>query len=155
MVRREEDRPQRETGEGEVCASSCVSPAGESPAPVSAGAPASRPPTSLGETLEVEAGRQKPLRREQQRGPQHEVKPAASTELPRGSRAAHVTAKATSGARRSGAVRAAGSPGVGGAARVEGETRNTRGPSARPLSGQDGPYKPKAKSGVVQRESEG
>jgi RNA-directed DNA polymerase len=33
--------------------------------------------------------------------------------------------------------------------------RNRRGPSARPVSGQGGSYKPKAKSSAVQRESEG
>jgi RNA-directed DNA polymerase len=55
----------------------------------------------------------------------------------------------------SGGARATGSLGVWGAARVEGGARNTRGPSARPVSGQDGSYKPKAKSSVAQRESEG
>jgi hypothetical protein len=48
-----------------------------------------------------------------------------------------------------------GSGGVGGAARVQGEARNTRGPSAQPLSGRGGLNKPKAKLGAVQRESEG
>jgi len=38
---------------------------------------------------------------------------------------------------------------------VHGEVRNTRDPSARPPSGQGAPYKPKAKSAAVQRESEG
>jgi len=38
---------------------------------------------------------------------------------------------------------------------LEGEVRNTRGPSARLLSQQAGSYKPKAKSSGVQRESEG
>jgi RNA-directed DNA polymerase len=38
---------------------------------------------------------------------------------------------------------------------VSGGVRNTRGPSAQPLSRQGGLYKPKAKSGAVQRESEG
>jgi len=38
---------------------------------------------------------------------------------------------------------------------VQGETRNTRGPSARPWSRRARPYKPKAKSGRAQRESEG
>jgi len=47
------------------------------------------------------------------------------------------------------------SGGVGGAARVQGEVRNTRDPSAQPVSGQGGSYKPKAKSSAVQRESEG
>jgi RNA-directed DNA polymerase len=48
-----------------------------------------------------------------------------------------------------------GSGGVGGAARVQGGVRNTRGPSAQPVSGRGGSNKPTAKSGAVQRESEG
>jgi RNA-directed DNA polymerase len=48
-----------------------------------------------------------------------------------------------------------GSGGVRGAARVRGEARNTRDPSAQPESGRGGSYKPKAKSSAVQRESEG
>jgi hypothetical protein len=81
------------------------------------------------------------------------VKPAASTEEQSGRRGAHVTAKATP---------AGGDPkppvgpgGVRGAARVQGGERNTRGPSAQPVSGRGGSYKPKAKSSAVQRESEG
>ena len=42
-----------------------------------------------------------------------------------------------------------------GAARVQGEERNTRGPSAPPQSRQGGSYKPKAKASAAQRESEG
>jgi RNA-directed DNA polymerase len=38
---------------------------------------------------------------------------------------------------------------------VQGEVRNTRDPSARPVSGRGASYKPKAKSTAVQRESEG
>jgi len=38
---------------------------------------------------------------------------------------------------------------------VQGEVRNTRGPSAQPASRQGVPYKPKAKAGAAQRESEG
>lgn len=38
---------------------------------------------------------------------------------------------------------------------MQGDVRNTRGPSARPSSRQARPYKPKAKSGRAQRESEG
>ena len=45
--------------------------------------------------------------------------------------------------------------GVWGAARVQGQVRNVRGPSARPESGQASSYKPKAKSSRAQRESEG
>jgi RNA-directed DNA polymerase len=47
------------------------------------------------------------------------------------------------------------SGGVEGAARVSGGVRNTRGPSAQPVSRQGGSYKPKAKWSAVQRESEG
>jgi RNA-directed DNA polymerase len=47
------------------------------------------------------------------------------------------------------------SGGVGGAARVQGEGRNTRDPSAQSVSGQGGSYKPKVKSSAVPRESEG
>ena len=101
------------------------------------------------------AGCQKPLRREQVRGPQHEVKPAASTDLQPESRAGHVTAKATSPAPRSGGVRAGGLGGVWGAARGYGGGRNTRGPSAQPGSGQRVSHKPKVKAGAAQRESEG
>jgi RNA-directed DNA polymerase len=105
------------------------------------------------------AGRRKPVSRrepcsgEQARGPQHEVKPAASTHLQSGSRAAHFTAKATSAALVSERVVDPG--GVRGAARVQGEARNTRDPSASPSSGQGAPYKPRAKSAAAQRESEG
>ena len=101
------------------------------------------------------AGRRKPLRRKQARGPQHEVKPAASTDLQPESRAAHVTAKAMSAARASGVAGAAGLGGVGGAARVQGDARNARDPSARPESGQGAGYKPKAKARAVRRKSEG
>jgi len=106
-----------------------------------------------------QAGRQKPVRRreprngEQARGPQHEVKPAASTEEQSGSRAAHFTAKATRVTRV--LERVIGPGGVRGAARVQGEVRNTRAPSAQPLSRQGGSYKPRAKSSAAQRESEG
>ena len=83
------------------------------------------------------------------------MKPAASTELQRGSRAEHVTAKARLAAHETGGERAAESSGVRGAARVEGEVRNRRDPSARPESGRSGSYKPMVKSRRVQRESEG
>jgi hypothetical protein len=99
--------------------------------------------------------RRRPRSGEQERGPQHEVKPAASSQLQGESRAAHVTAKATPPAPGSGQKRARGLPGVEGAARVQGEERNTRGPSALPSSRQSAPYKPKAKSAAAQRESEG
>src|SRR6266545_3899396 len=151
MVRREEaERTSRDVRE----ASSCTSPAGASPVSVSAGAPSSRSAVRA-EMPEAEAGRQEPLRRKQQRGPQHEVKPAASTDLQRESRAAHVTAKAKFRTPQSGGTRERDLSGVWGAARVEGEVGNTRDPSARSLSRQGGSYKPKAKSSAVQRKSEG
>ena len=151
MVRRDDDE-QLSLFRSEE--SGCTSPAGESPAPVIAGEPDSRS-TGHSEMGAAEAGRRKPLRREQQRGPQHEVKPAASTNLQRESRAAHVTAKAMLDAQQSGRESASSLSGVGGAARVEGEVRNTGGPSAQSLSRQGGSYKPKAKSSAVQRKSEG
>jgi hypothetical protein len=99
------------------------------------------------------AGCRKPPRRKQERGPQHQVKPAASKEKQSESRAAHVTAKATPIAPAP--ERATDLGGVEGAARVRGGVRNTRGPSAQPVSGQGGSYEPKAKSSAAQRESEG
>jgi RNA-directed DNA polymerase len=154
VVRREVDEG-RSWGPASAC---CASPAGGSPASVSTGAPSSRPQASGGD-LVVRAGRQKPASRreplsgERVHGPQPEVKPAASTDLQPGSRAAHITAKATSSA---GEPEPAGGPGgVWGAARGQGEARNTRDPSAWPWSRQARPYKPKAKSGRAQRESEG
>src|SRR6266852_121049 len=130
-------------------------PAGESPVRASAGAPGSRPQPQ-GEIPAGRAGRQKPsIGREQERGPQHEVNPAASTEEQWESRAGHVTAKARSVAQRSGATGATGLPGVEGAARAQGSVRDRRDPSAQPASGEARPYKPKAKSGGAQRESEG
>ncbi len=143
---------------GGSAAACCACPTGESPVPVGVGAPGSRPQVLEGD-LCARAGRQKPARRrkprngEQARGPQHEVKPAASTDLQPAGRAAHVTAKATSPERDP--KREGDRGGVWGAARVQGQVRNVRGPSARPESGQARSYKPKAKSSRVQRESEG
>ncbi len=82
---------------------------------------------------------------EQVRGPQHEVKPAASSHPQSEGRAAHVTAKATP----------KGLGGVEGAARVQGSTRNAREPSAQPLSRLGASYKSKTKAGTAQRKSEG
>ena len=148
MVRRDAGRD-REAESRFACGNS---PAGESPVPVGAGAPGSRPQVSREDPC-ARAGRQEPLRREQERGPQHEVKPAASSDSQSGSRAAHFTAKATSVA--SDPEHAAGPGGVGGAARVQGEVLNSGDPSAQPLSRRARSYKPRAKSGRVQRESEG
>jgi hypothetical protein len=129
-------------------------PAGASPASVSAGAPSSRPQPRE-ETRVGQAGCRKPLRREQVRGPQHHVKLAASSDLQPESRAAHITVKATPPASQSGDAHAGGLGGVWSAARGHGEERNTRDPSAQPGSGQRGSYKPPAKSSAAQRESEG
>jgi hypothetical protein len=133
---------------------SCTCPTGESPVPVNAGVPGSRV-AERGEIHVAEADRQKPLRREQSRGPQHQVKPAASIDSTTESRAAHVTAKATSRAPESRAERMRDLCGVGGAARVEGQVRNVGDPSVQPQSRQSGSYKPKAKLSAAQRESEG
>ena len=56
---------------------------------------------------------------------------------------------------QSGGARVAGLGGVGGAARVHGEERNTRGPSAPPWSRQRDAYKPTVKARRAQRVSEG
>ena len=157
MVCREAMDETRPTGRGAFNVR-CTSPAGERSASVSVGAPGSRPQVMKGD-LHAQAGCRKPARRrepcngEQARGPQHEVKPAASTEEQSGGRADHVTAKATPAARAP--KHAVGLGGVWGAARVQGGVRNTGGPSAQPQSRQDGSYKPKAKASVAQRESEG
>src|SRR5881397_262968 len=105
-------------------------PAGASPAQTGTGASGSRPP-GRGEISAAEAGRRKPLRREQARGPQHQVKPAASTDEQCRSRAAHVTAKATLAMQKSGATPIASPAGVRGAARAQGSVWNRRDPSAR------------------------
>src|SRR5947208_397145 len=89
--------------EGVPC---CTDPAGESPARVGAGAPGSRPAPEA-ETPTGEAWCQKPSPTkvgggEQQRGPQHQVKPAASSQKQSESRAEHVAAKAKFTARESG-----------------------------------------------------
>src|SRR4029450_1024653 len=114
------------------------SPTGASPVSVSAGAPSSRPQAS-GETPRPQAGCHKPLRREPARGPQPDVKPAASTDLQPESRADHDTVKATPAAAPAGG-HAVGLGGVWGAARVHGAELNTRGPSAQPESGQRGAH---------------
>jgi RNA-directed DNA polymerase len=148
MVRRDDaDGP-----EGAPTESCCASPTGGSPVPVGVGAPGSRPP-ERGEILGAEARRQEPRKGEQERGPQHEVKPAASTDKQWESRAAHVTAKATRDDRDP--KRSARLSGVRGAARVQGEARNTGDPSAPPPSRQGASHKLKVKASAAQRESEG
>jgi len=156
MVHREDTEltEARPTGEA---VSRCIVPAGEIPVRVIAGEPDSRPALEA-ERSKGEAWCQKPLRAkadsgEQVRGPQHEVKPASSKHLQSESRAEHVAVKAMFLARESGWARSLG--GVWGAAREQGAERNTRGPSVTWVKPQSCPSKPKAKCGVVQRESEG
>jgi hypothetical protein len=133
--------------------SSCASPAGASPASVSIGAPSSRSPEPR-EIVEAEARRQEPSNGRQGRGPQHEVKLAASTDTQSGSRAAHVTAKATSSTRLSEAIDE-DSRGVWSAARVQGEARNTGDPSARPRVRGTRTDQADGQAIAVQRKSEG
>jgi hypothetical protein len=133
-------------------------PAGDSPASVTAGEPSSRP-AARGEILDAEAGRQKRVRQrellslEQARGPQLHVKSAASTEEQSEGRAAHVTAKAAITSLVPDRDVVLG--GVRDAARVQGSSGNTRGPSAPSVMRQGGSNKSMTKSSVAQRESEG
>ena len=146
----------RDDNDGEVipAGSRCASPAGASPASVSVGAPSSRSPEP-GEILEAEARRQEPVNNGRQgRGPQHEVKLAASTELRSGSRADHFTAKATSTTKRSEAV-VEGSRGVESAARVHGEARNTGDPSTQFAVTNTRIEQADGQARAVQRKSEG
>ncbi len=124
-----------------------------SPVQARTGTPGSRPRLVLERGWAV-AGRQEPQWREQARGPQHQVNPAASTEKQWERRAAHGTVKARSATYTSGNG-VTGLPGVWGTARVHGLVGNRRDPSAPPWSGQGRSYKPMAKSSVAQRESEG
>jgi hypothetical protein len=132
--------------------SRCASPAGASPASVSIGAPSSRSPETS-ESSEAEARRQEPSDGRQGRGPQHEVKLAASTDTQLGSRAAHFTAKAISSTRSSEAI-VEDSRGVGSAARVHGEARNTGDPSAQPRVGGTRSDQAEGQARAVQRKSE-
>ena len=157
MVRPEERRQER--APARVWRRSCWTVlGGVSPLPVSAGAPGSRSRVR-GEIVGSQAGCQKPKRRkvrrdgEQARGPQHQVKPAASSDLRSESRAAHVTAKAMLVPPKPDGVTSFG--GVGGVARVQRNVRNRRDPSDKSLSRQVEPYKPKVKAASGQRESEG
>ena len=134
--------------------SRCASPAGASPASVSIGTPSSRSPEPR-EIAEAEARRQEPVNNGRQgRGPQHEVKLAASTDPLTGSRADHVTAKATSSTIQSETV-VEDSCGVGSAARVQGEARNTGDPSARPQVRGTRSEQAEGQARAVQRKSEG
>ena len=158
MVRPDENSPPLHCDEQ---FSGCVDPAGASPARGDIGVPVSRS-QAWRETAASRAGRQEPGKQlllftgEQARGRQHEVKPAASTEKQWESRAAHVTAKATSTRARSGhQPGGVDLPGVWGVARVQGPTWNRRDPSAQPESGQGAPHKAKSKANAAQRKSEG
>jgi hypothetical protein len=156
MVRRDDSSPP-EGQPTEGAESRCICPAGERPVRVIAGEPGSRPapeaqrPTGGAWCRKPLAA--KAVRGEQQRGPQHQVKPATSTDRQSESRAKHVGAKAMSAARESGC--AVGLGGVWGAARAEGEMRNTGDPSQQPLSRRGSAYKPMVKAQRVERESEG
>lgn len=148
MVRRDDD-------DGlDPALSRCASPAGASPVPVSVGAPGSRSPEPR-EIVEAEARRQEPGNTGRQgRGPQQDVKLAASTETQSGSRADHFTAKATSSTKLSEAIDE-DSRGVGSAARVQGEARNTGDPSARPRVRGTRTDQAEGQAIAVQRKSEG
>ena len=154
-------RPDEAEGPGlnRVEASRFVDPAGASPVQSDTGTTGSRL-QAREEIRRSTAEHRKPWTQhglfpgEQARGRQHQVKPAASTQKQWESRAAHVTAKATSTSASTGQSSAVGLPGVEGVARVQGSTRNRRDPSAQPESGRSASNKPKVKSSAVQRESE-
>ena len=141
-----------------VCCTGWTILGGDSPLLVSAGAPGSRSQAAREISLS-HAGCQKPkvskvlVDGEQACGPQHEVKPAASTKKPTESRVAHFPTKAMpSVLRPDGAL---GFGGVWGVARMQRIVRNRRGPSELSTSRQKGSYKPKVKARSAQRESEG
>ena len=156
MERRDDDRNLAEDVGGNLVSCRGDS-AGKSPASVSAGAPSSRP-AAKGEIPTAEAGCRKRasqhelVSEKQARGPQHEVKPAAPKEEQPESRAGHFAAKTTSRARAPERVVDLG--GVWGAARVQGSPRNTRDPSAPPLSRPEDGNRPKAKAVLAQRKSD-
>ena len=118
---------------------SCDSPAGVSPVRVSAEAPGSRPWVG-GEIPLPEQGVKSLERREQGRGPQHQVKLAASSDYqPKGAwegRAGHVAAKATDSGL--GSERPLDLPGVESAGRDEGLSRNRRDPTWQPSQAKTG-----------------
>jgi RNA-directed DNA polymerase len=137
MVRPEEQTRMTEKA-GERVGSGCIVTAGESPAPVSAEAPGSRPHEGR-ESVQSRAGCQKPVQVDRGRsgGPQRvvNVEQASSHYQPKGDwerRADHVAAKAMHSAPES--ERALGFPGVVAAARREGTMRNRREPSRRSTS---------------------
>jgi hypothetical protein len=91
----------------------------------------------------------------QGRGPQHQVKPAASKRVQSESRIAQGPMKATSTWEDSAVAAQVGLAGVEGAARVHGWVGNVRDPSEQPWSGQGVSNKPEAKSRDAQRKSDG
>jgi len=148
MVRREGTEPvaaEATAGTGPCC----TALAGESPAPVSAGAPGSRVQPNAERraaerTVKGPEGGSKEAGRNQVKAEQ-----ASSDYQPKGvreRRAGHAAAKAD--AQRPGSPdRALGLPGVLAAARFDREVRNTRDPTRQPTSGEDRPYKARAESG--------
>jgi hypothetical protein len=121
---------------------SCSGLAGASPARVIAGEPGSRPQRS-GVIPTRRVGRQKPRKREQGRGPQHQVNVAASSDYqPKGvqeGRAIHVMAKATDSLPVP--ERMLDLLGVETAARDHRTEQNRRDPTRCPSSGQTDAYK--------------
>ena len=132
MVRPEDERDPSVEVEGNG-SSGRGDPAGESPAPVSVGAPGSRLPAAIERSM-TEAQRQEPrVAGKQARGPQpSQVNVAASSEYqPKGvreSRAGHVAAKATD-SESDPNMESLDLPGVWTAARAQGSTRNRRAPT--------------------------
>src|ERR1700685_2766723 len=125
---------------------------GESPVRVGTGAPGSRPRFVV-ERRRAERG-VKSLFGGSKRAGRSVKRTLQPRHWQRGSRAAHVTAKAMSGGPCSG-VSLPGPSGVRGMARAHSLGRNRSGPAARPASGEDLWYKPMVKAGGGQRESEG
>ena len=142
------------TVEAEASERSCYTkPAGGSPVRVSADAPGSRPQSGI-ERSQAERGVKSLEKREQNRGPQHEVKFAASSDFhPKGvreSRADHITAKATDMILES--ERVMDFSGVLNAGRGDGFVRNRRGPTRQPSQAKTAGIRPEAEN---QRSREG
>jgi RNA-directed DNA polymerase len=156
-VRRDDDRSLAGDPGGNL-SSRCDDLAGESPVSESARAPSSRPAAEE-EIPTAEAGYRKRasqrelISEERVREPQHQVKSAASKEKQSEGRAAHVTGKATSTTRD--LEHDVDLSGVREAARVQGSSRNTRDPSAQPLSWLGDANRPSAKGIIAQRKSDG
>ena len=149
MVRRD-GTEQRAAQAAEVAVPCCVTPAGASPVPVSAGAPGSRLACCAEETPPTKPSVKSPQEEGSNEAGRNQVKAeqASSDYQPKGDRerrAGHVAAKAYAqcSAKPDGTL---GLPGVVAAARFEGGTRNTRDPSRQPTSGKDRAYKARAES---------